>query len=375
MKFYAKIKAKPQLPRACWGFALAIILTAAFVLTQGAPALATQNLRQHQPAGTVVGDAVGREVTASAAPVNAMSSGNPAGMQLSDEDRRELAETLHAKLAGATFRSLGFKIRGQEHIFTLEAIVAQIPLSLKNAELSVCGVKGFIIDEVIEFVRPDGSKEVVDCAFVAALDITDSPVHFHGMTREIYQILSGRGKMVLGNKVVNVKKGAIISIPPLLEHGLVSDSKTTPVRALLFFMPGLAPKEYPEFRDEGIVYDRASERMQSIEAMVALIKLKLTQNLVLVVSKDGSVPEEVRRFLTEEDLAEDIGGFVDKNIIGKSLADYMANKQEYDNKYDPVLFVNEDGTYSLTSIDLAEPLPVAVSLDELRQRVQAWISV
>ncbi|PIR65869.1 MAG: hypothetical protein CO036_05955 [Candidatus Omnitrophica bacterium CG_4_9_14_0_2_um_filter_43_12] len=295
----------------------------------------------------------------------AQSSGQ--GRQLLDEERQRLAAVLGAKTLEAV--SLGFRIRGQKG-YHEEAIVAQIPLSLEGADVSVCGVKGFMIDEVREFSGPDGSKEAVDCAAVAALDIIDSPVHVHAETREVYHILDGAGKMLLGDKIVDVRPGNVILIPPSVEHGLVSDSGM-PVKVLLIFTPGIAPKEKPEFRDEAIVHIRTSKRIEELAAVLDY-EPNLAEKRILVVSKDGSVPPDIMRFLTESDFTENAGRFVGTNISGVSLADY--NKGQ-DNSYDLVIHINEDGTYSLTSIHLKQPLPVAISIDELKQRIQAWISV
>ncbi len=154
---------------------------------------------------------------------------------------------------------MGFKVRGQE---PQEAPLAMIPQSLANADVSVCGVKGFMIDETREFINAEGQPEVVDCASIAALEITDSPVHVHGVTHEVYTILKGTGKMILGNKVVDVQEGNVITLPPGVEHGLVSDDPAIPVKVLLSFKPGLAPKTKPEFRDEAIIAERTSEQVR-----------------------------------------------------------------------------------------------------------------
>ncbi|PIR53456.1 hypothetical protein COU76_00895 [Candidatus Peregrinibacteria bacterium CG10_big_fil_rev_8_21_14_0_10_49_10] len=185
-----------------------------------------------------------------------------ASRQLSDEERAELKQQLTSKSASLRAETVGFKVRGQE--MADGAVVAQTPTSLTDAELSVCGVKGFMIDEVRKFHREDGSSKEVDCASVAALDIIDSPVHVHGVTQEMYEILEGEGKMVLGKEVADVKKGSVVVLPPGIEHGLASNDPNTPVKVLLSFTPGIAPKTEPEFRDEAIVYERTSERIQQL---------------------------------------------------------------------------------------------------------------
>ena len=74
--------------------------------------------------------------------------------------------------------------------------------------------------------------------------------------------------MILGNepneKVVEVQEGSLIVLPPGQAHGIVSDDPSVPVKALLVFTPGLAPKDQPEFRDEKILFARTSERLRQI---------------------------------------------------------------------------------------------------------------
>ncbi len=182
--------------------------------------------------------------------------------ELSDAERIDLRAKLTTKNAELKSRSLGFKVRGQSLV--QGPVIAKIPTSLADAELSVCGVKGFLVDEVREFERPDGVREIVDCAHIALLEIADSPVHVHGGTQETYEIRRGKGKMILGDRIVEVEAGAVLKLLPGDEHGLVSDDPMQPVEALLHFTPGLAPKTKPEFRDEAILYDRTSERIAEL---------------------------------------------------------------------------------------------------------------
>lgn len=140
------------------------------------------------------------------------------------------------------------------------AVVVDLPETLDGAERSVCGVKGFLVDERREFTRKDKTRETVDCARVAALDIVDSPVHAHGETVETYHILKGRGQMVLGDEVVEVHEGKLILIPPGVPHGLCACNEN-PVRVLMTFSPGLAPVTWPEFRDEKILHASTRETL------------------------------------------------------------------------------------------------------------------
>ncbi len=183
-------------------------------------------------------------------------------IELTDVERRDLAARLDTKSLAT--ETMGFKVRGS--VLSGGAVVAAIPDSLAGAVVSVCGVKGFMIDERRRFPKPDGTHEDVDCAAVAALEITDSPVHVHERTREVYEVVRGSGRMVLDNQVVAVRQGSVLLIPPGVVHGLLSDSEI-PVKVLLIFTPGLAPKEKPEFRDEKIVCTRASTRIQELQGV------------------------------------------------------------------------------------------------------------
>jgi mannose-6-phosphate isomerase-like protein (cupin superfamily) len=159
-------------------------------------------------------------------------------------------------------RSLGFVERGQPP--RPGAVLVQIPDELRGAEVSVCGVKGFLVDERRVFRDETGAEVEVACAKVAALDIDDSPVHVHGETLETYQILAGSGRMVLDQRVVPVRAGSLVVIPPGVEHGLASDVPGQPLRVLMTFTPGLAPVAEQRFRDERILHPRASARIAAL---------------------------------------------------------------------------------------------------------------
>lgn len=183
--------------------------------------------------------------------------------ELSDQERQDLAAKLDMKVIDA--RSLGFGIRGQQ--YGKSAVVAQVPQSLDGADVSVCGVKGFMIDEHREFQTENGSTIVIPCAVVAMLEMTDAPVHVHAATQEQYIVLEGNGKMVLGEggseRIFRVGPGSIVFLPPGEPHGIVSVGGK-PIKAVLIFTPGLAPKSHPQFRDEKIIHERTSERLKQL---------------------------------------------------------------------------------------------------------------
>ena len=125
-----------------------------------------------------------------------------------------------------------------------------------------------LIEELRQFESEQGQSREVRCAAAAVLEMTDSPVHVHASTLEYYIVLSGSGKFILGagpnERIVNVQQGSVVLLPPGQPHGIVSDDPNVPVRALLTFTPGIAPKEELEFRDEKVIHSRASDRLREI---------------------------------------------------------------------------------------------------------------
>ncbi len=145
---------------------------------------------------------------------------------------------------------VGFCVRGQETC--RGAVVSRIPESLADAELSVCGVKGFMIDEVRDFDDGEGGLVRIHCASVACLEITDAPVHVHGDTVENYIILKGRGSMIVGDEVVELREGTVVTLAPGVRHGACATG-SEPLKVLMTFSPGMAPKQQPAYRDEKIL--------------------------------------------------------------------------------------------------------------------------
>lgn len=184
--------------------------------------------------------------------------------ELTDAERESLGQAMHARRLVA--ERIGYALRGDERV-TDECLVAEVPGS-PAGEVSVCGAKDFLIDEVRRFTSEDGETVEVRCASTAVLEMTDSPVHVHAATTEYYLVLGGRGRMILGEgateRVVEIQQGSVILLTPGQPHGVVSDDPAVPVKALLTFTPGLAPKESPEYRDERIVYPRASQRLKEL---------------------------------------------------------------------------------------------------------------
>ncbi len=184
--------------------------------------------------------------------------------ELTDAERQKLGQAMSAQQVAA--ERIGYALRGEEQAAD-QCVVAEMP-GTPTGEVSVCGAKDFLIDEVRRFTREDGDTIDVRCASSAVLGMTDSPVHVHAATTEYYVVLAGSGRMVLGEgeneRVVAIREGSVVLLPPGQPHGVAADDPAAPVRALLTFSPGLAPKECPEFRDERIVYARTSERLKHL---------------------------------------------------------------------------------------------------------------
>lgn len=184
--------------------------------------------------------------------------------ELSDNEREQLKQSLQAQSIDA--KHLGYVLANDDSP-TSQSVVANMS-GAATGEVSVCGAKNILIEELREFKNSDGSHIAVRCATAAVLEMTDSPIHFHASTLEHYIVLSGQGKFILGagdeERIVEVQEGSVVLLPPGQPHGIVSDNPDVPIRALLTFTPSLAPKEHPEFRDEEIVHQRASDRLREI---------------------------------------------------------------------------------------------------------------
>lgn len=192
------------------------------------------------------------------------SLGASGAKELSHEECERLAQQLTMRADDGVH--LGYALHGTDEIMG-QSLVVEIPEAAAG-KVSVCGAKDFLIDEWRKFPKQDGGVQKVRCASAAVLEMTDAPIHVHGSTLEHYIVLEGRGKMVLGTgpeeRVVEVQKGSVVLLLPGQAHGIASDDPEVPIKALLTFAPGLAPKEEPEFRDEKILYARTSERLKEI---------------------------------------------------------------------------------------------------------------
>lgn len=71
-------------------------------------------------------------------------------------------------------------------------------------------------------------------------EITDSVRHYHRTTAEVYYILEGTGQMELGEDVVDVSPGTVITISPGTRHRLRSEKG---VRTIVFGVPAFDPDD------------------------------------------------------------------------------------------------------------------------------------
>lgn len=185
--------------------------------------------------------------------------------ELSDAEREELKRTLQTQTIDA--KHLGYLLANSNSP-TTECLVANMA-GVSKGEVSVCGAKTILIEELRQFETADGKTKDIQCAAAAVLEMTDSPVHVHASTLEYYIVLSGQGKFILGSgeneSIIDVQQGSVILLPPGQPHGIVSDDPDLPIRALLTFTPGLAPKDEPEFRDEKVIHARTSDRLREIQ--------------------------------------------------------------------------------------------------------------
>ena len=187
--------------------------------------------------------------------------------ELTDAERAELSDRMQAQKLNA--ERIGF-VSANNQVVSDQCLVVDIP-STPDGAVSVCGTKDLLIEEVRRFTNNQGISVDVRCASSAVLEMTDSPVHMHADTLEYYIVRAGRGQMILGNapdeRVVSVKEGSVIVLPPGQAHGVVSDNPDVPIQALLIFTPGLAPKDQPEFRDEQIIFARTSDRLKQLDEL------------------------------------------------------------------------------------------------------------
>ena len=187
-------------------------------------------------------------------------------VELTDQQRSDLAKKVRAQVLEAN--RIGFVQGGSDQI-SQECLKVVLPATA-DGEVSCCGAKVVLIDEVREFTDAEGNPVQIRCSSSAVLEMTDAPIHLHAGTLEYYVVLAGKGRMVLGTgeneRVEKVEEGSVVLIQPGQAHGIASDDPNVPIRALLTFTPGLAPVSEPDFRDEEIIRARTSDRLRELDA-------------------------------------------------------------------------------------------------------------
>ena len=77
-----------------------------------------------------------------------------------------------------------------------------------------CGQIRTLIDE------QDGAA-----AEVHHLEITDARLHYHERTDEVYYVLSGKGRMSLDGKEIELSEGVVVYVPRGVKHRAWGDLK------------------------------------------------------------------------------------------------------------------------------------------------------
>lgn len=69
------------------------------------------------------------------------------------------------------------------------------------------------------------------------------PAHVHATQEEMVYVLAGRGRLLAGDTVVDLRPGTALRIPAGIEHGAVNDGDE-PLELLCVFTPPVIPGSY-----------------------------------------------------------------------------------------------------------------------------------
>ena len=72
-------------------------------------------------------------------------------------------------------------------------------------------------------IRPLIEAKDEAAAEVHHVEIDRAKLHFHAKTDEFYYIIEGTGTMVLGDEIVDVKKGMVVYVPRGVKHKAVGN--------------------------------------------------------------------------------------------------------------------------------------------------------
>jgi len=91
---------------------------------------------------------------------------------------------------------------------------------------------------IYEIFRPGNSKiKNIGIAGGFLKPSQKALIHFHKISEEIYYIVSGKGKVRVGDAKVKIREGDSIYIPIKTVHALENTSKTKPLRILAISAP------------------------------------------------------------------------------------------------------------------------------------------
>jgi quercetin dioxygenase-like cupin family protein len=76
-------------------------------------------------------------------------------------------------------------------------------------------------------------------AYVHAVEIEDSQLHYHKQATELYYVLEGGGVLLLDGVEHEVRKGSLVQIPPRVVHGAKGK-----MRVLVVGIPRIADDDY-----------------------------------------------------------------------------------------------------------------------------------
>ncbi len=97
-------------------------------------------------------------------------------------------------------------------------------------------IEGFITKDnsyVKEIINPKIS-DVKNYSIALAIVKSETKLHYHKKAEEVYFILNGSGKMILGENVFRINKGDFIVIKPGTKHKVIADEE---LHILCFSIP------------------------------------------------------------------------------------------------------------------------------------------
>ena len=221
--------------------------------------------------------------------------------QLNPAEITALKEQLDVLPKGTTWEVLGARLipieedpNPNKFDFHPGGVLFQIPDSIAgDAEMSVCGRKGALVEKLIRWQLPGKNPEEAIGMDFAIMEIGDSPTHKHGLTDEKYIPRKPTIPDFLGKPwnqkdplgVMYLEQDDICEIHTLapgealdLNHGIIHGwlGLAGPVDIILDFKPALVKKPTApgisleeialrqKYRDEKIVYGSTFDRIKTV---------------------------------------------------------------------------------------------------------------